>query len=243
MQDIDKNDVETSILFNWGTPVPMVDDFGNLVETVYVRLVGDADTNRARTYALRQSAELREKLRTPDSDERVAYIPDWKSMRNENLIELVIQFKLREYVQKVTKDLLLPLPAEPSSDASLEEQEKYQKEVDEYPSVRENKVRESMQAVIQSEREYLATLPKLDLALEAENAIIAELCEQRMYDAFQAKVITLATFYDDKYQKRRFSSTEQFEDLLPTFKEQLFSAYNSININTENLKKLPGAML
>lgn len=242
MQEIDKNDVDISILFKWGTPVPMKDAFGTVIETVYVRLVGDAETNRARVYALRESAKLREILKTPNSDERIAYIPDWKNMRDKNLIELVIQFNLRDIVQEVTKDLLLPLPLEPRSDATLESHEKYQKEVDDYPVIREGKIKEGIEETITKERKRLKGLPKGELALEAENAIITELCERRMYDAFQAMVLTQATFRDPDYKIRYFNSVEDFENLISDFKDQLFKAYNSINISTENLKKLPGAM-
>ncbi len=242
MQEIDKNDVEISVLYKWGTPVPMKDAFGNTIETLYVRLIGDADTNRARVFALRESANLRKVLRTPDTDERLAYIPDWKSMRNESLVELVIKFKIREYVQKVTKNLLLPLPIEPDSDAPLEDHEEYQKKVDQWPNVRENKIKNELQEVVDTERKYLKSISKGELALEAENAIIEELCEQRMYDAFQARVLTFATFKDDEYKIKYFKSVEKFEDLISDFKEQLFTAYNSINISTENLKKLPEVM-
>ncbi|GAG19539.1 unnamed protein product, partial [marine sediment metagenome] len=86
------------------------------------------------------------------------------------------------------------------------------------------------------------SISKGELALEAENAIIAELCEQRMYDAFQASVLTFATFKDDEYKIKYFKSVEEFEALISDFKEQLFTAYNSINISTENLKKLPEVM-
>jgi hypothetical protein len=242
MQEIDKNDVDISILFKWGTPVPIKDAFDHTILTVYVRLVGDAETNRARTYALRESAKLRELLKTPGSDERLAYIPDWKSMRDSNLMELVIQFKLRELVQKVTKEVLMPLPVEPKSDDTLEKHENFQKEVDEYPEKREGKIKTGLDAAIKEERKYLSRLPKGELALEAENAIIAELCERRMYDAFQAMVLTQATYHDPEYKEKYFNSVEEFENLITDFKDQLFEAYNSININTENLKKLPGAM-
>jgi len=242
MQEIDKNDVDISILFKWGTPVPIKDAFGTTIETVYVRLVGDAETNIARTYALRESAKLRNLLKTPDSDERVAYIPDWKNMRDSNLIELVIQFKLRDIVQRVTKELMMPLPVEPKSDATLEQHEKYQKEVDDYPTIREGKLKERLDEEVKKERKHLHSLPKGELALEAENAIIAELCERRMYDAFQAMVLTQATFRDQEYKIRYFKSAEEFENLISDFKDQLFTAYNSINISTENLKKLPEVM-
>lgn len=240
MQNVDKNDVDISILFNWGTVVVMKDAFDNDIETLYVRLVGDADTNRARTYALRKSAELRDQLKTPGSDERVAFIPDWKTMKTQNLIELVVQFRLRDYVQRVTKDILLPLPIEPKSDASLEKHEEYQKEVDSYPSVREGKIKESLESIIKSEKDYLRSLPKGEIVLEVENAIIAELCEQRMFESFQAMVLTLATHTDPEYTTKFFKSVEEFEELISDFKDQLFKAYNAININTENLKKLPG---
>ena len=242
MQEIDKNDVDISKLFNWGTPVPIKDAFDHTIETVYVRLVGDADTNRARTYALRESATLRKLLKTPGTDERLAFVPDWKNMKSDNLVELVVQFKIREYVQKATKDLLMPLPVEPKGDASLQKQEEYQKEVDDYPGTREEKIKDSINKTIESEKKYLRSLPKVDIVLEAENAIIAELCEQRMYNAFQASVISYATFKDENYTERYFTSEEEVENLISDFKEQLFTAYNAININTENLKKLPEVM-
>lgn len=242
MQQIDKNDVDISILFKWGTAVPIKDAFGTTIETVFVRLAGDAETNIARTYALRESAKLRNLLKTPDSDERLAYIPNWKDMKEVNLVELVIQFKLRDLVQRVTKDILLPLPVEPRSDAKLEAYENYQKEVDEYPTKRESTIKEKLDGTIQEERKTLSKLPKGELALEAENAIIAELCERRMYEAFQAMILTQATFRDEDYKIKYFKSVEEFENLISDFKEQLFNAYNSINISTENLKKLPEAM-
>jgi len=242
MQEIDKNDVDISILFKWGTPVPIKDAFDNIIEIVYVRLAGDAETNRARTYALRESAKLRDLLRTPRSDERLAYIPDWKSMNEGHLVELIIQFNLRELVQKVTKEILMPLPVEPRSDSTLESQEKYQKEIDEYPKVRESKIKTRLDEIVKEERQRLKDLPKGELALEAENAIIKELCERRMYDAFQAMILAQTTFKDSEYKEKYFNSAEEFENLISDFKEQLFTAYNSINISTENLKKLPGAM-
>ena len=242
MQEIDKNDVDISPLFNWGTPVPIKDAFEHTILTVYVRLVGDADTNRSRTYTLRESAKLRNLLRTPGTDERLAFIPDWKGMNRDNLAELIIQFKIREYVQKATKDLLLPLPVEPKGDASLEKQENYQKEVDDYPTTREGKLKERITKIIDEEREYLKSLPKMEVVLEAEGAIIDELCERRMYEAFQASVLSFATFKDAEYKEKYFDSPEEVENLISDFKEQLFTAYNSININTENLKKLPEVM-
>jgi len=247
MESIDKNDVDISKLFNYGTPVPLKDDFDKNIKKedgspliLYIKLIGDADTNRARVYALRKSSEMRKELRTPDSDLRIAYIPDFTGVSKANLIEMVINFNLREYVQEALKSLIMPLPLEPDSGASLEKQEKYQQEVDNWTETREKRIRELIEETVVKHRKYLSSLPKEELALEAENAIINELCEQEMYNSFQSMVLTLGTFNDPEYTQRSFQTPHGFDNLPKPIRDQLLEAYEKINISTEDLKKLPG---
>ena len=67
IMEIEKNDVDISKLFNWGKAFEIVGEDG-VVDVVYMRVLGDADINKARVFALRESAKLRRALRNPDSD-------------------------------------------------------------------------------------------------------------------------------------------------------------------------------
>lgn len=55
----ERNDVDIFRLFHWGKEVTIFDKYGNELTNVYMRLVGDAELNLARVFAIRRSAELR----------------------------------------------------------------------------------------------------------------------------------------------------------------------------------------
>jgi hypothetical protein len=73
MKDIEKNDVDISKLFKWGTSTTVQTPRGDAI--VWMKILGDADVNKARIYALRRSAEMRAKMVDLDSDERIALLP------------------------------------------------------------------------------------------------------------------------------------------------------------------------
>ena len=83
----EKSDVDISKLFHYGKKFDIQDRNGKKVLTVFIRIVGDADLNRARVYAIRRSAELRERLRSKESDESLAFIPPIESVEKNSLIE------------------------------------------------------------------------------------------------------------------------------------------------------------
>jgi len=155
MRSIDKNDVDISKLFRWGAKFNILDSRDQVIVEVYIRLVGDAELNRARVFALRKSAELRSKLREENSDERLAFIPPLEDLDKENLVETALLYMIRDITLDAIKDTRLPLPAEPDSDSSLEKQEKYQKEVDEYPTKKDSIIREKIEKTVELRRQEL----------------------------------------------------------------------------------------
>ncbi len=64
MESIDRNDVNISILFNWGKEFILYDENRKELFKVYLRIIGDSDLNKAKVYALRKSAEMRKKLKS-----------------------------------------------------------------------------------------------------------------------------------------------------------------------------------
>lgn len=237
MQYIDKNDVNISKLFEWGKSLVITDAHDTPVMTLYIRLIGDSDMNKARVYGLRKSAELRKKLRENNSEERLAYIPEFEFIEKENLIESTLSFQLKELTDKAFKNLDLQLPKEPSSDATLEELENYQKEVDSWPRKRENEVRKVVEDAVDTERKSLNLLSKDELSKRYETFIINSLCETEMYTKFQEMCVYYGTFLDDKCKQLAFNSIEEFSNLPEFIKTQIIDSYYSLDIKVEELKK------
>ena len=141
----EKNDIDIEVLFRWGKQVSIKDRQGNELFSCYVRLIGDADLNQARVFAMRKSAEFRKLLRNVNSEEREAFIVDYESVDEDKLVEIIIYMNTREITLKVINRVDIPFPKEPKDDATLEEQEKYQTEVDDWPKKREIKVKEEIE--------------------------------------------------------------------------------------------------
>ena len=234
--EIEKNDVDVSKLFKYGTSVELENNLGNTI-TLYVRLAGDADVNRSRTYALRRSMDLRRKLKEPESDERLAYIPYFFEAAQDNLIETFLSYRLKYYTNEVIKNLDMTLPVEPRSDAPLEEHETYQLLVDDWPKVRALKIEAGILSLADKERERLKKLSKDEVFEELERTIIAELCEQELYTAFREMTTYLGTYKNEDYKIKAFDSVEDFQNLPAEIKNKLMDAYISIDIGLEDLKK------
>lgn len=235
---VEKNDVDITQLFSWGKHFELKDAFDNVVSNVYIRLIGDADINRSKVLALRESAELRRKLRDKDSDERLAYILDKDLLDREQLLSLNIMLSNREIAQKAYREVSIPYPIEPKSDAKLEEFEKFQKEVDEYPAKKQAAISKFI------ENEITALLAKLkkqtdeDLYKSYEASAINELCEERMLRTFRESSTYFACYKDEAYKERYFGSLEDFRNLDTDIKNQFIEAYQSLEIPAEELKKL-----
>ena len=129
---VERNDVDISQLFMWGKEFEIEGNAGKKAK-VFIRLIGDADLNRARVHALRSSADLRNKLKTKGSDERLAFLPEVGSVERDVLIESISIMNIRDFSQEAVKEVDIPYPIEPDSDAKLEKMEKYQAQVDAYP--------------------------------------------------------------------------------------------------------------
>jgi hypothetical protein len=234
---VEKNFVDVSRLFNWGKLFEVKDNKGNILVNLYMRLVGDAEVNRSRVFALRKSAELRKKLNDPTSDESVAFIPEKESMDKDRLIEMVLVYSVRDLSKDANKDADLPYPHEPDSDAPLEEQEKYQEEVDTYPKRREELYRKNLDTLLEKKRKELSTQDSDKVYHEFRVRVINELCETEMMKRFNEMNVFFGTYLDEDYKKQAFKSFEQFENLPTEIKNKFTSFYTTLDIDSSELKK------
>lgn len=234
---IEKNDIDISKLFAW-TKETTVNFYGKDIP-VFLRLVGDADINRARVFALRKSAELRRKLRDSSSDEYFAFIPEKNVATTDELINGILALRSREIVSDANREVKLPYPAELSSDATLEEQEKYQQAVDEYPMKVELLVRDFVTSKLEAEDTHLRSLDKEKLYTKYVDLAVNNLCESEMLKRYREMCTYFGVYSDKKFIKRLFEDFEQFDNLPSDIKNQLITEYLTLELDGEVLKKLP----
>jgi hypothetical protein len=241
MKSLEKNDVDISRLFHWGDVLEINNLMGETVIRIYMRVIGDADVNRARVFALRKSAEMRKRLRDPKSDEHLAYLPDFDTVNKEDLVESLLLMRIKDVTSQSTRSLEFKIPLEPDVDASLEEQEKYQKEMDDWPDKVDKMLKKAITKSMDKERERCMALTEKELIKEYTQATIERLCENEMFSAFQDICVYFSCYRDKKYKTKMFKSVEEFQNLPSEIKEKIVDFYNSLAIDLESLKKLPEA--
>lgn len=232
----EKNDVDISALFNYRKPVILKTNNEEEL-TVYMRIIGDAELQRARVKALRASRELRDNLRDKNSDEYLAYIPDVSEIEKERLVEMLLISDLREISKEVAEDVDVPFPEELDEGASLEEQEQYQLEVDEYPKKRETIIKKEIISRANKRKEEHLEKPVKELKKLYISGIEQELCEKRLMETFYDYVIFYSLYKDKNYSIKLFSSFEDYINLPSDIKEELLQEYKLLELGIEELKK------
>lgn len=236
MRDIDKNDVDVLALFNWKKPVVIKN--GDKEVTIHMRVVGDNDLQRARVYAFRKSAELRNKLKTEGTDERVAFLQELESFTEKSLlVETILLLNMSEFRTKALRDVEVPLPQEPSSTASTEEQETYQRLVDEYPAKFADAVADHMETLVKKEREKLDGLSHNKLYAKYEKLLIDQLCTDELNRAYYSRLAYHACYVDEDCKYNLFETFEEFDNTPPMLKEYLVDEYQKLELGLDKLKK------
>ncbi len=235
MNSIDKNDVDISKLFAWGKKVT-IKGLGSELD-VFIRLVGDADVNRARVFALRKAAELRKKLHDEKSDERIALLPTMESMEKEVMVKTLLLFYQREFTMQAIREVKIDFPKEPKSEASQEEHEKYQAEIDTYPEKREVAIRSFIENLVQKKEAELTATDTSKLYNDYIRMMINQICESEMMTRYREICIVFGSYRDENYKKSLFKSFDEFDNLPVSIKQQFLDAYSELELDTETLKK------
>ncbi len=203
-----------------------------------MRLLGDADVNRARVFALRKSHELRNNLKSPTSVERLIYMREMDDIETDDIVNYIVVFSMREITNDAYRDVKVKNPTPPKSDANLEKMEKYQKEVDEYPEKRKAAVEKYMKDRVESLKEALNNRTKEELYKKYEKLLVDEFCEQEALRAYRDMELYLGCYKDPDYVERFFSSFEQYDNLDSKIKSDFRAAYDKLDVRMEDIKKL-----
>lgn len=239
MEVVEKNDVDITPIFNWGRVFELIGDSDEKPEAIiYMKLLGDADLNRSRVFALRESGDLRRRLKDKTSDEYLAYIQDINDVEVSDMIGLITVFSLRDITKKAKDQVFIKRPKSPKSDASLEEMETFQKEVDEYPKKREDAIKSFIEKETALLRESLQKESKDAVYGKYIKLLMNELCEKKALDSFREMQTYLGCYKDSEYKEKFFGSFEEFANLPTEMKNRFMDAYSSLDIDPTELKKL-----
>jgi|SRR5688572_9901557 len=240
---VEKNDVDITKLFVWGTEYEIVNGDDEVLAKVFMRILGDADVNKARVYALRKSFELRRKLKDSNSEERLIYIRDFDDVTDEELINYIVAYSMREIGNDSHKMVKVKRPTQPKADASLEKMEKFQKEVDDYPNKVKEAVSKYMKDAVDKLKKSLEGLTKEALYKKYEKLLVEEFCEQEALNSYNEMQLYLGCYKDAEYKERFFESFEQYENLDSQVKKDFRTAYDRLDVRMDELKKLREATL
>ena len=235
---LEKNDVDISKLFIWGKKFDIYNDTQEETIPVYMRLLGDADINRARVHALRKSRELRLKLQDPNSDESFIYVKSINELTEQELISYVVMFSLREITNRAYREVKVTKPKPPKSDAPLKKMEKFQKEIDDYPERFDVAVKEFIKKETDSLRASLGKETKESLYKKYVELLSDEFCEQEALRAYRDMEIFLGCYRDEDYKERFWEDFSQYENLDTNYKQLFRAAYETLDIKMDELKKL-----
>lgn len=238
---VEKNEVEIGKLFQWGRVFEVVTGKNEVEALVYMRILGDADSNKARVYALRKSAELRRNLSTEGTDENVVLIRSIDEMDEKDLINYIGLFSLRDIRNNGFKEVKVSRPVQPKSNASLAKMEKYQQEIDEYPEKMQKALEKYMKKELEVLKKSLEGKSKEELYKEYKSSLTNDLCEHEALRAYNDMSVYLGCYTDDTYSKRFFGSFDEFDNLDTDLKNKFKAAYQSLEIPQDELKKLRAA--
>lgn len=241
MTIVERNDVDISKLFIWGKKFEIKDKDDNVQSTIYMRLLGDADVNRARVHALRNSRVMRLKFSDPNSDESMIYLRGIDEMSEKELIEYVVVFSMREITGRAYKEVKIERPKMPKSDASLKKMEKFQQEIDEFPAKLDAAVKEFIKSEVDQLRERLASDSKESLYKQYKENLVNEFCEQEALKSYRDMELYLGCYKDEDYKERWWNSFEDFDNLDAEYKRMFRASYDTLDINMDELKKLQEA--
>jgi len=225
-----------SKLFRWHRKVDITEG-DNVLATVYMRLVGDADFQEAKSVALRRSKELRIKLRNPDSEEHKSNFLDIDSLTKDELIMGISFGELPDYrdeaLLQVPERSLPELPDTPT----LEQQEDYEAKEEEIRNERTKFISDFIEKKAEERREELDKIEDIDKLREMySHAVINMKCTEEFTKVFREYQVYKGTFNDAKFTQLAFDSYEEFEECAPQLKNHLLRAYVNLELTGEELK-------
>lgn len=225
-----------SKLFRWHRKVDITEG-DNTLATVYMRLVGDADFQEAKSVALRRSKELRIKLRDTNTEEHKSNFLDINSLTRDELMMGVSFGELPDYRDEALLQAPEKSPPELPDNPTLEQQEEYETKVEEIRNERAKFISDFIEKKSEERKAELSKIEDTDKLREMyTHSVINMKCTEEFTKVFREYQVYKGTFNDAKFTQPAFDSYEEFEECAPQLKNQLLRAYVNLELTGEELK-------
>lgn len=231
-----------SDLLKWKKSVSLVDENNKELMTVWIRVLGDWDTQQAFKAARVASNNKRAHLRDPSTSDYQDEVLPVEEFSREDKCEVIrtarrTTFTSEAFAKIEREDLpkIEEVAKEPDA-PSLEEQE----ELDKLIEKQNNDYGKSIDAYIEDR------LKVLDKELESYNdeeltkLAIYEISNVIPYSIFMeelnAQKLLRGTYMDEKCKERAFQEESDVYNLHPLIKAQLISAFSELELNPDEIK-------
>jgi len=225
-------------LFRWNEKVEIKDRDNNVLDTLYVRLVGDVDYQQAQQYALVSSRKLRRKLKDTNSVEHQALFLDIDDRKKEDLIYGTLMSEISNFRDLAVADLgseIFEIKVPQDAD-TLEERENQQEAEEKLANEKAEKLRAKMEEKSEERKVELEKLSIKELKdIFVESSINAK-CLDEFSTIFREYCIFSGTHKDSTFKTKAFADFEDFRNTSPNLKRQLIDAYLKLELTGEQLK-------
>lgn len=231
--------MDISKLFLWKKEYVIKDAKGDPVRDsednpviVYIRIIGDNDSDQAKKYTLRQSKKLRTRYRA----EKEEIIPDLTDLTLDELASLQVLNEASVLYKQAERNTEIKYPKITDS-PHLEDQENYSEEIDSYFDRLISAIDLKAKELIETQKQYYLSLDKQELTIKVENSYINKIIEDEMAGIYTDAIMYYAVYTDQEYTQRAFDSIEDVRNASSILKEQLYAEYSNLSIRDLELKK------
>lgn len=225
-----------SKLFRWHRKVE-IREGDRILDTVYIRLVGDAEFQEAKLVSLQRSKQLRILLRNKDTDEYRATFSDLDLLTRDELVMGITFGEIAEY----RDEALLSIPEielpELVDSPTLEQQENHETKIKEIKSDRTKAITEFIEKRAEERKGEINSVEDNEqLRGMYTHSIINMKCSEEFTTAFRGYQVFKGTYIDNKFKTLAFDDFDEFSECAPQLKNQLMMAYINLEMSGEDLK-------
>lgn len=225
-----------SKLFRWHKKVE-IKSGDKILDTVYIRLVGDADFQEAKTMSLKYSKQLRISLRNKETEDYGANFSDLDTLTRDELIMGITYGEIPDYRDEAL--LTIPEKEKPElpDDPTLEQQEDYEIKETELRAERAKVIADFIEKRSEERKAEFAQIEDIDKLREMyTHSIVNMRCGEEFTRIFREYQVYKGTYVDSEFKTLAFESFDEFNGCAPQLKATLLSAYIDLELSGEELK-------
>lgn len=223
-------------LFRWYKKVE-IKAGDKVLDTVYIRLVGDADFQEAKNISLRRSKQLRVLLRNKSTDEYLASFSDLEFLTKDELIMGTVFGEIPDYRDEGLLTLPDKEPPELPDNPNLEQQEEYETKLEELKAERAKALTDFIEKRSEERKAEIGEIEDIEKLREMYvQSVINMKCSEEFTRAFREYQVFKGTYADKNFKTLSFDDFEEFDGCAPQLKAQLMTAYITLELTGDELK-------